>query len=143
MTIYDQDLDKNAANFAALTPLNFIERSASVYSDQLSIIHGEQRYTWSQTYARCCLLASALSTLGIGKGDTVAVMGANTPETFEAHFGVPMIGAVLNALNVRLDAKAHESGRAFSLQLEALVGIESTAKHGVAMQRHEHQRTSS
>ena len=106
MTIYDQDLDKNAANFAALTPLNFIERSASVYPDQLSIIHGEQRYTWSQTYARCCLLASALSTLGIGKGDTVAVMGANTPETFEAHFGVPMIGAVLNALNVRLDAKA-------------------------------------
>ncbi|MDB2553202.1 acyl-CoA synthetase [Gammaproteobacteria bacterium] len=106
MTIYDQGLDKNAANYAALTPLNFIERAASVYPDQLSIIHGELRYTWSQTYQRCCLLASALSSLGIGKGDTVAVMGANTPETFEAHFGVPMIGAVLNALNVRLDAKA-------------------------------------
>jgi fatty-acyl-CoA synthase len=86
---YEQGLDKNAANFAALTPLNFIERAASVYPDQASIIHGATRYTWSQTYARACLLASALGKLGIGEGDTVAFMGANTPETFEAHFGVP------------------------------------------------------
>ena len=106
MNKYEQGLDKNAANFAALTPLNFIERAASVYPDQASIIHGATRYTWSQTYARACLLASALGKLGIGEGDTVAFMGANTPETFEAHFGVPMAGAVLNALNVRLDAKA-------------------------------------
>lgn len=104
--IYEQDLDQNPANFAALTPLSFLERSASVYPHKISIIHGDTRYTWSQTYQRSCLLASALMKMGIGKGDTVSFMGANTPETFEAHFGVPMTGAILNALNVRLDAKA-------------------------------------
>ncbi|MBQ14967.1 MAG: acyl-CoA synthetase [Gammaproteobacteria bacterium] len=104
--IYEQELGKNPANFTPLTPLSFIERSASVYSDHTSIIHGESKYTWSQTYKRCCLLASALKKMGITTGDTVSFMGANTPELFEAHFGVPMIGAVLNALNVRLDAKA-------------------------------------
>ncbi|MYI01101.1 MAG: acyl-CoA synthetase [Gammaproteobacteria bacterium] len=104
--IYEQSLDKNAANFAHLTPLSFIERCASVYPDRTSIVHGDTTYTWSQTYTRCCLLASALARIGIGKGDTVSFMGANTPETFEAHFGVPMIGAVLNALNTRLDPKA-------------------------------------
>ena len=104
--IYEQSLDRNAANFAHLTPLSFIERCASVYPERTSIIHGDTTYTWSQTYARCCLLASSLGRIGIGKGDTVSFMGANTPETFEAHFGVPMIGAVLNALNTRLDPKA-------------------------------------
>jgi fatty-acyl-CoA synthase len=104
--IYEQNLDMNQANFAPLTPVSFIERSASVYPDRISVIHGETRYTWAETYQRCCLLASALSKMGIGEGDTVSFMGANTPETFEAHFGVPMTGAVLNALNVRLDAKA-------------------------------------
>lgn len=104
--IYEQFLDKNGANFAALTPLSFLERAASVYPDKLSLIHGEVQYTWKETYKRCCLLASALLKIGIGEGDTVSFMGANTPETFEAHFGVPMTGAVLNALNVRLDAKA-------------------------------------
>jgi fatty-acyl-CoA synthase len=104
--IYEQNLDMNQANFAPLTPLSFIERSASIYPDRISVIHGETRYTWAETYQRCCLLASALTRMGIGEGDTVSFMGANTPETFEAHFGVPMTGAVLNALNVRLDAKA-------------------------------------
>ncbi|MDA0928291.1 MAG: acyl-CoA synthetase [Proteobacteria bacterium] len=104
--IYEQGLDRNEANFAHLTPLTFLERAASVYPDHPSVIHGDTRYTWSQTYQRCCLLASALAKMGIGEGDTVSFMGANTPETFEAHFGVPMVGAVLNALNVRLDAKA-------------------------------------
>ncbi|MEQ8312497.1 MAG: acyl-CoA synthetase [Gammaproteobacteria bacterium] len=104
--IYEQNLDKNPANFAPLTPLTFLERAVSVYPDHTSIIHGETEFTWAETYQRCCLLASGLSRMGIGKGDTVSFMGANTPETFEAHFGVPMIGAVLNALNVRLDAKA-------------------------------------
>ena len=104
--IYEQNLDQNSANYAHLTPLSFIERSASVYPNKISIIHGKTHYTWSQTYNRCCQLASALQKLGVGKGDTVSFMGANSPETFEAHFGVPMIGAVLNALNVRLDAKA-------------------------------------
>lgn len=104
--IYEQSLDQNQANYAHLTPLNFIERAATVYPDRISIIHGDTQYSWSQTYQRCCLLASALQKIGIGAGDTVSFMGANTPETFEAHFGVPMTGAILNALNVRLDAKA-------------------------------------
>ena len=104
--IYEQNLDKNSANFAHLTPLSFLERSASVYPAKPSIIHGKRTYTWKETYHRSCLLASALQSRGIGKGDTVSFMGANTPETFEAHFGVPMTGAILNALNVRLDAKA-------------------------------------
>jgi fatty-acyl-CoA synthase len=104
--IYEIDLDQNQANFAHLTPLSFIERCSSVYPRKISLIHGDKEYTWAETYKRCCLLASALLKMGIGKGDTVAFMGANTPETFEGHFGVPMTGAVLNALNVRLDAKA-------------------------------------
>ncbi|MDD9890768.1 MAG: acyl-CoA synthetase [Gammaproteobacteria bacterium] len=104
--IYEQNLDRNPANFAHLTPLSFIERCASVYPQKTSIIHGNTTYTWEQTYKRCCLLASALMQYGIGAGDTVSFMGANTPETFEAHFAVPMTGAVLNALNIRLDAKA-------------------------------------
>tara|TARA_R100000005_G_C5003617_1_gene212080 strand:- start:8309 stop:9958 length:1650 start_codon:yes stop_codon:yes gene_type:complete len=104
--IYEQGLDKNPANFANLTPLTFLERAAAVYPHRLSVIHGDVQYTWAETYRRSCLLASALIKRGIGAGDTVSFMGANTPETYEAHFGVPMTGAVLNALNVRLDAKA-------------------------------------
>ena len=105
-TIYHRDLPQNPANFAPLTPLSFLERAASVYPDHPSIIHQHTRYTWAQTWQRCCKLASGLTAMGIGPGDTVSVMGANTPETFESHFGVPMTGAVLNALNTRLDAKA-------------------------------------
>lgn len=104
--IYEQSLDRNAANYAPLTPLSFIERAASVYPQRLALIHGERRQTWADTYRRCCLLASALIRRGIGKGDTVSFMAANTPEMFEAHFGVLMPGAVLNALNTRLDSKA-------------------------------------
>jgi len=104
--IYEQSLDRNAANYAPLTPLSFIERAASVYPQRLALIHGERRQTWAETYRRCCLLASALIRRGIGKGDTVSFMAANTPEMFEAHFGVLMPGAVLNALNTRLDSKA-------------------------------------
>jgi fatty-acyl-CoA synthase len=99
-----EELDQVKANFVPLSPLSFIERTAKVYPDRLSVIHGTRCYTWSQTYARTRQLASALKKLGIGKGDTVAIMGANTPETYEAHFGIPMAGAVLNALNIRLDA---------------------------------------
>src|ERR1700722_14155618 len=102
---YDLGLDKNAANHAPLTPLTFIERAASVYPDRLSVVHGEQTFTWSQTYTRCRRLASALARRGIGKNDTVSVMLPNTPPMYEAHFGVPMCGAVLNALNTRLDAE--------------------------------------
>ncbi len=103
---YQLGLDKNAANFVPLSPLTFLERAASVYPDRTSIIHGQVRYTWAQTYERCRRLASALRRRGIGKGDTVAAMLPNIPETVEAHFGVPMCGAVLNTLNVRLDAEA-------------------------------------
>jgi fatty-acyl-CoA synthase len=105
-TIFEQDLPKNDANFAALTPLVFIERSALVYPDKLAIVHGALRQTWGQTYTRCRQLASALQQRGIGVGDTVAVILPNTPPMVEAHFGVPMAGAVLNTLNTRLDAEA-------------------------------------
>jgi len=103
---YEQDLDRNPANYAPLTPLTFIERSARVYPDRIAVIHGAQRFTWKQTYARCRQLASALTRRGIGVGDTVAVMLPNTPPMYEAHFGVPVTGAVLNALNTRLDAES-------------------------------------
>ena len=103
--IYDQDLPRTEANFAPLTPLSFIERTAEVYPDRLAIVHGELRQTWAQTYSRCRQLASALQRAGIGRGDTVAAMLPNTPPMVEAHFGVPMAGAVLNTLNTRLDAE--------------------------------------
>ncbi len=102
--MYDEGLPKTAANFAALTPLTFIERAASVYPARLAVVHGEVRRTWADTYARTRRLASALAARGIGIGDTVAAMLPNTPEMVEAHFGVPMTGAVLNTLNTRLDA---------------------------------------
>ena len=103
---YGRDLDRNPANFAALTPLSLIARTAEIWPDHPSVVHGRRRYTWSETYARCRRLASALARRGVGKNDTVAVMLANTPEMVEAHFGVPMAGAVLNTLNTRLDADA-------------------------------------
>ena len=105
-SIFDQHLPRNEANFAALSPLSFIERTAEVYPDRLAIVHGALRQTWAQTYARCRQLASALTQAGIGKNDTVAVMLPNTPPMVEAHFGVPMAGAVLNTLNTRLDPEA-------------------------------------
>jgi fatty-acyl-CoA synthase len=103
---YDEHLGRNAANFVPLTPLSFIERTAAVYPDRLSVIDGDRRFTWKETYARARRLASALAKRGIGRGDTVAVMLPNTTPMVEAHFGVPMAGAVLNALNTRLDAEA-------------------------------------
>ncbi|MGA8051810.1 MAG: acyl-CoA synthetase [Burkholderiales bacterium] len=103
---YEQDLDKNPANYAPLTPLSFIERAAYVYPQRVSVVHGERRYTWRETYARARRLGSALAKRGIGPGDTVAAMLPNIPEMYEAHFGVPMCGATLNTLNTRLDAEA-------------------------------------
>ena len=105
-SIYDQDLAATEANFAPMTPLAFIERAAQVYPDQLAVVHGDLRQTWAQTYARCRQLGSALQGLGVAKNDTVAVMLPNTPPMVEAHFGVAMAGAVLNALNTRLDPEA-------------------------------------
>jgi fatty-acyl-CoA synthase len=103
---YEQDLEKNAANYAPLTPLSFLERAACVYPGRPAVAHGVRSFTWKETYARCRRLGSALARRGIGEGDTVAAMLANTPEMYECHFGVAMAGAVLNALNTRLDADA-------------------------------------
>ncbi len=105
-TIYDAHLPRTEANHTPLSPLSFIARAALVYPEQLALVHGERRQTWEETYSRCRRLASALAQRGVGRGDTVAVMAPNTPPIFEAHYGVPMLGAVLNALNVRLDARA-------------------------------------
>jgi len=102
---YAAGLDKNAANFVPLTPLGFLRRTAEVYPRRPAIIYGERRETWRETQARCRRLASALARHGIGRGDTVAVMSPDLPEAFEAHFGVPLAGAVLNMLNIRLDAE--------------------------------------
>lgn len=106
-SIYDQDLPQTPANYAAISPLSFIERSAQVYPQRLAVVHGSGpqalRRTWSELYDRCRQLASSLIRAGIGKGDTVAVMLPNIPAMVEVHFGVPMTGAVLNALNTRLD----------------------------------------
>ena len=104
MSASDYDLPKNAANFAPLSPLSFLARTEAVHPNRIASIHGPRRITWAQTGERCRRLASALVRHGIAKGDTVAAMLPNIPEMFEAHFGVPMAGAVLNALNIRLDA---------------------------------------
>lgn len=102
--IFETGLDKGPANYAALTPLSFMRRAAKVYPQKTAVIHGVIERSWEQEYERCLRLASALKAHGIGKGDTVAVMLPNIPEMMEVHFGVPMAGAILNALNTRLDA---------------------------------------
>src|SRR5215467_9439396 len=102
---YELGLDKNAANYVPLTPIGFLLRSAAVYPNRLAVAYGERRYSWREALERCRRLASALTARGVERGDTVAVMAPNLPEAFEAHFGVPMAGAVLNALNIRLDAE--------------------------------------
>ncbi|TXF11270.1 acyl-CoA synthetase [Pelomicrobium methylotrophicum] len=103
---YNVALDRNPANYTPLSPLSFLEWAADVYPERISVIHGERRMTWAETYARCRRLASALQRRGVGEGDTVAVMAPNIPAMVEAHFGPAMIGAVLNTLNTRLDAEA-------------------------------------
>ena len=103
-TIYDRDLDRNPANFQPLTPLSFLERAAAVFPQRTAIIHGGQSWSYGAFYARARRLASALAKQGISRGDTVSVMLPNTPAMLDAHYGVAMTGAVLNALNTRLDA---------------------------------------
>ena len=100
----DYDLPRGPANWVPLSPLSFIKRSAEVYPDRLAVVHGAYRAGWAETYARCVRLASALALWGVGRSDTVAVLAPNIPALVEAHFGVPMTGAVLCALNTRLDA---------------------------------------
>ena len=101
---FEMDLDRNAANHAPLTPLTFLTRAALAFPDRPAIVHGRIRRSWGETYTRCRRLAAALRSLGVAEGDCVAVIARNTPEHYEAHFGVPMAGAVLNAINTRLDA---------------------------------------
>ena len=103
-TIYEVGLDKNTANFQPLTPLSLLARAAQVFPDRLAIVHGAQRFTYAEYYARARKLASALTRLGVGPGDTVSVMLHNTPPMLEAHYGVPMTRAVLHSINTRLDA---------------------------------------
>ncbi|MBO9513560.1 MAG: acyl-CoA synthetase [Variovorax sp.] len=104
MTIYDQGLDKNAANFVALSPISFVERSAEVFGDMPAVIHGRRRFDWRTLRDRSARLAAALRAFGVGRGSTVSVMLPNTPEMVEAHYAVPALNAVLNTLNTRLDA---------------------------------------
>jgi fatty-acyl-CoA synthase len=104
MNIYQQHLHRNPANFVALSPVSFVERSAEIYADLPAVVHGPRRYTWSQCRERSARLAAALQALGVAPGSTVSTLLHNTPEMVEAHYAVPGIGAVLNTLNTRLDA---------------------------------------
>ncbi len=104
MNIYEQDLAKNPANFVALSPVSFVERSGEVFAGQPAVIHGARRYNWAQVRERTARLAAALRALGVGRGSTVSVMLPNTPEMVEVHYAVPALNAVLNTLNTRLDA---------------------------------------
>ena len=101
---YNEDLERNPANYQPLTPLTFLERAASVFPQHTAIIHGELRRSYAAFYARARQLASALTQHNVGRGDTVSVMLANTPAMLECHYGVPMCQAVLHAINTRLDA---------------------------------------
>ena len=102
--IFDQDLDPNPANFTALSPVSFVERSAEIFGDLNAVVHGSRHYTWAQTRDRSARLAAALRSLGVGRGSTVSAMLPNTPEMVEVHYAVPALNAVLNPLNTRLDA---------------------------------------
>ena len=104
MNNYNKNLDKNSSNYVPLSPLIFLERAKDIYPDYEALFYGNRKYTWKQTYDRCIQFASALEKNGIGLGDTVSVLAANTPELFEAHYSIPMTGAVINTINIRLDS---------------------------------------
>jgi len=105
VSIYDQGLDKNGANYVALSPVSFVERSGEVFADLPAVVHGSRRYRWAETRERSARLAAALCAHGVGRGTTVSLMLTNTPEMVEAHYAVPALDAVLHALNIRLDAR--------------------------------------
>jgi fatty-acyl-CoA synthase len=108
MSMFEQDLPRNSANHVALSPVSFLTRSARIYPNRVAVIHGERRFTYAQFLERSRRLASSLARAGVGKGDTVAIMAPNTPQMLEAHYAVPMLGAVLCPINIRLDATAIE-----------------------------------
>src|SRR3546814_15759317 len=126
--IFERDLPKSAANFVPLSPVGFLKRAARVFRDRTAVIHGDQRHTYGELHERCVRLASALAQRGIGHGDTVAVMCPNIPAMLEAHFAVPMLGAVLNTINTRLDADTV----AFILDLGEAKAVRSERKIGRA-----------
>jgi fatty-acyl-CoA synthase len=105
MNHFEQGMQKNDANFVPLTPLSFLDRIKDVYPDYEALIYGSRQYTWKQVYERCTRFASALTKIGVGVGDVVSVMAANTPELFEVHYSVPMTGGVVNTINTRLDVR--------------------------------------
>ena len=105
MNHYEKNLDKNDANYVPLTPLSFLERAKDIYPNYEAVVYESRKYTWSEVYKRCVKFASALNKIGIKTGDTVSVLAFNTPEIFEAHYSIPMVGAVINAINTRLDSK--------------------------------------
>jgi len=105
MNHYETNLDKNDANYVQLTPLSFLERAKDIYPNYEAVVYESRKYTWSEVYKRCVKFASALDKIGIKTGDTVSVLAFNTPEIFEAHYSIPMVGAVINAINTRLDSK--------------------------------------
>ena len=105
MNHYETNLDKNDANYVPLTPLSFLERAKDIYPNYEAVVYESRKYTWSEVYKRCVKFASALEKIGIKTGDTVSVLAFNTPEIFEAHYSIPMVGAVINAINTRLDSK--------------------------------------
>ncbi len=105
MTKYDKNLEKNGANYIPLSPITFLERTKDVYPNYEALVYGKRKYSWLDVYNRVCKFASSLEKIGIGEGDTVSVMAANTPELFELHYSIPMTGAVINTINTRLDSK--------------------------------------
>ena len=105
MNNFEQGMQRNDANFVPLTPLSFLDRIKDVYPDYEALIYQDRKYTWKQVYDRCIQFASALNKIGVGEGDVVSIMAANTPELFEAHYSVPMTGGVINTINTRLDVR--------------------------------------
>ncbi len=143
MNIYEQGLDKTAANFVALTPTSFVERSAEVFGDLEAVVHGARRYSWGQTRDRAARLAAALRALGVGRGTTVSVMLHNTPEMIEAHYAVPALNAVLNTINTRLDAAliAWQLNHCESAVLITDRALAPTVGAALAILREQHGRT--
>ena len=105
MNNFTKNLVKNSANYIPLSPITFLERARDIYPNYEALVYGNRQYTWKQTYNRCIQFASALKKQGIGLGDTVSVLAANTPELFEVHYSIPMTGAVINTINIRLDSQ--------------------------------------
>jgi fatty-acyl-CoA synthase len=134
-SIYDQGLDRNQANYQPLTPITFLERASKVFPHHLAIIYGNSQYTYKQFYRRCLQFASVLSANGICRGHTVSVMLANTPAMLEAHYAVPMCGAVLHSINTRLDAGviAFQLDHSESQVLITDIGFSRTVKSAINM----------